>query len=127
MPKNSFEYDKKYYEEVTKPKRQKKALENKQMLQEHYEAGTKVIRKCPKCGIMWEETLKKPPARAIKLEKQCPQCALKVKLEYQKKPEVRSKINARLRERYANSEELRHRRAKHTAKWRNKQTTESED
>lgn len=127
MTSNSTDYDRKYYEEVTKPKRKQKQAEKIEQLKQQFTETAKVTRKCPKCGKIWEETLTKPPVRKLKLEKQCPECFLQAKLEYQKKPEVRAKTNERLRKKYAESEENRQRRANYSRNWRTRKKQESEE
>ena len=127
MPSNSTDYDRKYYEEVTKPKRKQKQAEKIALLQQQFTETAVVTRKCPKCGKIWEETLTKPPVRKVKAEKQCHECSTKAKLEYQKKPEVRAQVNARLRKKYAGSVETRKRRAEYSRKWRAKKKQESEE
>ena len=81
MPSNSTDYDRKYYEEVTKPKRKQKQAEKIALLQQQFTETAVVTRKCPKCGKIWEETLTKPPVRKVKAEKQCHECSTKAKLE----------------------------------------------
>lgn len=117
MPANTTKYARKYYEEVVKPKRQKAQAEKQDVRQTKYQGLITVTRECPKCGKVWEETLEWNADRTPSRKKQCKQCKALVQKKYTDKPEVRERINTRLRKRYAENEDVRARRLKATKKW----------
>lgn len=123
MPSNTSEYAKEYYEKVVKPKRQKEQESRKRELKDVLVGQTVVIqRMCPICGKLWEETIEWKASRTPSPKKQCKECIARKQKEYTDKPEVREKINARLRNRYAQQEDLRRRKKESTSKWRNNRT-----
>lgn len=115
--KNSKEYQKKYYEEVIKPKRKKKQAEHKELVEKNFSGEITIKRICPICGEEWEETLVWKSNRIPSTHKQCKKCILEKIKNYTKQPEVREKINARLRKAYAENEGYRKRRQQSTRKW----------
>lgn len=119
MPSNTSNYARKYYEEVVKPKRKKEQAERKRELKDTLVGQVVVIqRTCPVCGKVWEETIEWKANRTPSPKKQCRECIVKKQKEYTDRPEVRKKINARLRKRYATQEDLRMRKKASSDKWR---------